>query len=143
MVLVTSTVTFPVGFRFYVPDPKLADWSKQDKALKRQGVAKKHRPKKPNPDHINYPTKQALALEILREFTRYFPDFKIKSVLADALYGTTEFMDNALKITKNAQIVSQLRSNQIVASKNSKARVDTYFKRQKSVEVQLTIRGGW
>ena len=142
MVLVTNTVTFPVGFKFYVPDPKLAVWSKQDKKLKRQGVAKKLRPKRPNPDHVNYPTKQALALEMLREFTTSFPDFKIKSVLADALYGTSLFMDEAKIITHHAQIVSQLRSNQIVASKNSKARVNTYFKRQKGTEIQLIIRGG-
>ena len=142
MVLVTSKVTFPLGFRFYVPDPKLAEWSKKDKMLQRQGVAKKYRPKRPEPDHVNYPTKQALALDMLREFTAAFPDFKIKSVLADALYGTADFMDKAEIITNYAQIVSQLRSNQRVASKSTAARVDTYFHRQKSVELQLSIRGG-
>ena len=142
MVLVTSTVTFPVGFRFYVPDPKLAVWSKQDKVLQQQGIAKKYRPKRPKPDHVNYPTKQALALKMLREFTTSFPDFNIVSVLADALYGTEYFMDEAEIITNHAQIVSQLRSNQIVASRNLKSRVDIYFNRQKSVELQLTIRGG-
>ncbi len=94
------------------------------------------------PDHVNYPTKQALALEMLREFTTAFPNFKIKSVLADALYGTADFMDKAEEITHHAQIVSQLRTNQRVSSKNSKARVDTYFNRQKGVELQLSIRGG-
>ena len=142
IVLVTSTVTFPVGFRFYVPDPKLAVWSKQDKELQRQGVAKKDRPKRPEPDHNNYPTKQAISLEMLREFTTSFPELKIKSVLADALYGASDFMDEAETISNGAQIVSQLRTNQIVANKNSKARVDIYFNRQQSVELQLTIRGG-
>ncbi len=142
MVLVTDTVTFPVGFRFYTPDPNLAIWSKRDKELQRQGIAKKERPQRPMPDHVNYPTKQALALEMLREFTTAFPNFKIKSVLADALYGTADFMDKAEEITHHAQIVTQLRTNQRVSSKNSKARVDTYFNRQKGVELQLSIRGG-
>ncbi|KAA0446239.1 MAG: transposase [Candidatus Thioglobus sp.] len=79
---------------------------------------------------------------MLRQFTTSFPEFKIKSVLADALYGASDFMDEAETISNGAQIVSQLRTNQIVASKNSKARVDIYFNRQQSVELQLTIRGG-
>jgi SRSO17 transposase len=54
-----------------------------------------------------YPTKQRLALEMLREFVAAFPGIKIKSVLADALYGTGNFMDNASTITGGAQVVSQ------------------------------------
>ena len=142
MVFITGKITVPVGFRFYVPDPKLAEWSKLDTQLKRKGIAKKNRPKRPIPDHVHYPTKQGLALEMLKDFTQWFPDIKIKSVLADALYGTGEFMDKASRITKQAQIVSQLRTDQIVASKNSKVRVDVYFRRQKGIEVQLAIRGG-
>ena len=142
MVFITGKITVLVGFRFYVPDPKLAEWSKLDTQLKRKGIAKKNRPKRPIPDHVHYPTKQGLALEMLKDFTQWFPDIKIKSVLADALYGTGEFMDKASRITKQAQIVSQLRTDQIVASKNSKVRVDVYFRRQKGIEVQLAIRGG-
>lgn len=69
-------------------------------------------------DLTKYPTKQMLALDMLREFVTAFPDIKIKSVLADALYGTDEFMDKASAITSGAQVVSELRSNQRIASKN-------------------------
>ena len=71
-----------------------------------------------------------------------FPEVKIKGVLADALYGTGEFMEKASAITGKAQVVSQLRSNQKVASRNSEATVKEYFSRQKGVETQLVIRGG-
>ena len=142
MVLVTDTITFPVGFRFFVPDPALSAWRKQDKQLKQKGVAKRDRPKRPTPDHHHYPTMQALALEMVQEFVGAFAEVKIKGVLADALYGTGEFMEKASAITGGAQVVSQLRSVQKVASRNSEATVREYFARQKGVETQLIIRGG-
>ena len=53
---VTDRVTFPVGFKFYMPDPVLAARRKADEKLRRQGVPKKKRPICPEPDS-EYPTK--------------------------------------------------------------------------------------
>ena len=143
MVLVTDIATFPVGFRFYVPDPALSVWRKKDKLLRKQGVQKKDRPARPQPDHVRYPTMQSLTLDMLQEFVDAFPKITIKGVLADALYGTGDFMDKAAKITGGAQIISQLRSNQKVANRsNSEVNLRAYFARQKGVETQLIIRGG-
>ena len=62
IVLVTEIATFPVGFRFYVPDPVLSTWRKKDKSLRKQGIQKKQRPARPEPDHARYPTMQSLTL---------------------------------------------------------------------------------
>ena len=140
MVLVTDIATFPVDFRFHTPDPELVKWRKQDKRLRESGIAKKDRPKSPEPDHCRYPTKQSLAVDMVQAFVKNFPEFTIKGVLADALYGTGDFMDRVEQIT-GAQVISQIRSNQIVSSRNSKARVDAMFARQKGVESTLTVRG--
>jgi len=56
LIVVSDTVTFPVGFCFYTPDPKLRQWKQQNKKLKSQGVAKKDRPKRPEPNPAD-PTK--------------------------------------------------------------------------------------
>ncbi|UYM14545.1 hypothetical protein [Endozoicomonas euniceicola] len=48
MVLVTEIATFPVGFRFYVPDPALSAWRKKDKSLRKQGVRTKSDLRAPN-----------------------------------------------------------------------------------------------
>jgi hypothetical protein len=141
MVLVTDLVTFPVSFRWYRPDPKLTAWRKENKRLKRQGVPRDERPSQPKPDP-DYPTKQSLALAMVEEFTGWFPDVTVKATLADALYGTGEFMDKASAVTDNAQVVSQLRSNQLVFSRGRKVALSDYFARQAGVETQLTIRGG-
>lgn len=141
MVLVTDIATFPVGFRFFTPDPELTKWRKQDKRLRQKGVTKKDRPKSPLPDHCRYPTMQALAIDMVQDFVNSFPEIAIKGVLADALYGTGEFMDQIAQITGGAQVVSQIRSNQIVSNRNSKARVDAMFARQRGVESSLTVRG--
>lgn len=142
MVLVTDIATFPVGFRFYTPDPRLAAWRQQDKELKKNGIAKKLRPKRPEPNHADFPTLQSLALAMVKEFVEQFPEVTVKGVLADALYGTGKFMDDAAACAGQAQVVSQLRSNQKVASKNSEATLSDYFARQAGVEKQLIIRGG-
>ena len=65
LVLVTPTISIPVGFAFYQPAPELSAWYKKDKALKKQGVPKKQRPSQP-PANPHYPTKQALALRLVR-----------------------------------------------------------------------------
>ena len=140
MVLVTDIATFPVDFRFYTPDPALTQWRKEDKHLRQKGIAKKDRPKAPEPDHYRYPTRQALAINMLQAFIKNFPEITIKGVLADALYGTGDFMDRAAQIT-GAQVISQLKSNQTVSNRNSQARVDAMFARKRGVESKLKVRG--
>jgi hypothetical protein len=140
LVLVSDLVTFPVAFRWYVPDPALSAWHKENRRLKGLGVPASQRPARPAPDP-NYPTKQALALDMVREFTQCFPGVAIKAVLADALYGGGEFMDQASATTANAQVVSQLRGNQLVISRGRKVALSTYFSRQAGVETPLVIRG--
>lgn len=142
MVLITDLVTFPIGFQFYVPDPVLSAWRKKDKKLKRQGIATKERPKAPKPNDLDHPKKQDIALAMLQGFVEDFAEIKITAVLADALYGTQDFMDKASLITNKSQVISQLRGNQIVSSKNSTASLEVYFARQKGVKCELVIRGG-
>ncbi|WP_221894338.1 hypothetical protein [Bathymodiolus japonicus methanotrophic gill symbiont] len=109
--LVTSSITVPVGFFFYMPDPALKQWDKEDKRLKKSGIAKKDRPIKPERDSA-YPTKTEIALGLLKEFKVAHSLIKIKGVLADALYGEKAFMDEAAKESGGSQVISQLRKNQ-------------------------------
>ena len=41
LLLVTQSVTFPVGFAFYRPDPALSAWTKENKRLKKRVWQKK------------------------------------------------------------------------------------------------------
>ena len=69
LLLITPQVTLPVGFVFYMPDPALTAWTKQNKQLKKAGVPAKARPPKPAPN-ADYPSKQELALGVLRQFRK-------------------------------------------------------------------------
>ena len=142
LLLVTQSVTFPVGFAFYMPDPILTAWTKEDKHLKKVGVAKKDRPIQPERDNL-YPTKTQLALRLLQVFKDTHGDIKINAVLADALYGETGFMDAASRIFDSAQVISQLRENQNIEYKGKKRNLKAYFNSiNKGVEVTLRVRGG-
>ena len=55
LLLVTDTVTLPVGVEFSMPDPALTAWTQADKRLRKQGVAKKERPAKPSPHLVLQP----------------------------------------------------------------------------------------
>jgi hypothetical protein len=59
LLLVTQTITLPVGFAFYRPDQALTAWRKEDKRLKKSGMAKKDRPVQPVRDSM-HPTKTQL-----------------------------------------------------------------------------------
>lgn len=142
LILVTDTVTIPVGFRFYVPDPALKAWKKINKDEKKSGVPMRERTKKPEPNP-KYPSKKALALQLLSKFAKDHPEIQIQCVLADALYGDADFMDEASKVTSCPQIISQLRSNQLVRNRSGKnTGLKSYFARTDGVECKLLIRGG-
>src|SRR5437879_2823116 len=75
LVLVTAKISLPVGFVFYQPAPELSAWYKKDKTLRKLGVPKAQRPRKPAPNP-RYPTKQQLALHLLEAFKAHYPDIK-------------------------------------------------------------------
>jgi hypothetical protein len=142
LLLVTQSVTFPVGFAFYMPDPTLTAWVKEDNRLKKEGMAKKDRPVRPERDSL-YPTKTQLALRLLQEFKDTHGAIKINAVLADALYGEAIFMDAASRIFDGSQVISQLRENQNIDYKGKKKNLKGYFNSiNKGVEVTLRVRGG-
>jgi hypothetical protein len=141
LLLVTPIITIPVGFWFYLPDPALTAWYKREKELKEKGVSKAERPSKPvrNPD---YPTKQEIGLKLLEQFRTYHPEIRVKVIDADALYGTSDFMEKASKIFGGVQVISQLRSNQIIHYRNKRMSVREYFAKHPGVAQKITIRGG-
>lgn len=141
LLLVTPKVTIPVGVEFYMPDPVLTAWNKEDKRLRKRGVAKKKRPFKP-PKDPSYPTKPEIALRLLEEFHTAFPQIAVQCVLADNLYGTGGFLDQASAIFGGVQVISKLRKNQKVRFQGKTLSVTTFFTRYPGVAQQLCIRGG-
>ncbi len=140
VVLITPQITIPVGFSFYMPDPELSAWCKQDKKLRKSGIPRKKRPSKPLKNK-NYPTMQEIALNLLEEFKSYHPNIEIKSIFADALYGTGEFLDKASKIFDGVQVISQLRNNQNICYKNRKQSVSKYFSKHTGASQTIKVRG--
>jgi hypothetical protein len=141
LLLVSDSVTIPVGFSFYRPDPARTAWNKENKALKKRGVPKRNRPPEP-PRNPAYPTKVELALRLLKEFQQWHPTVEVKAILADALYGAAEFVDRASAIFGGVQVASQLRSNQKIHFRGRGLAVEEFFRRYPGVPVKLRIRGG-
>lgn len=141
LVLVTPKITIPVGFKFYMPDPAMTEWNRKNKALKKLGVPAKLRPPKPARNE-NYPTKQELALCLLKQFREDHPEVKIRCIVADALYGTQLFLDTASRIYGGIQVISQLRLDQNVLFMKRKTTVEHYFAKHPGTPQPITIRGG-
>lgn len=141
LVLVTPTITIPVGFLFYMPDPELTEWNKLNKKLKKQGVSAKKRPPKPAKNE-KYSTKQEIALSLLKQFRSYHRGIQIQCILGDNLYGTAEFMDKASNIFDDIQTISQLRNNQNILFRGRKMSVSEYFSKYPGTPLKIRIRGG-
>jgi hypothetical protein len=141
LLFVTPKISIPVGFAFYQPAPELSAWYKKEKALKKQGVPKQQRPSQP-PANPLYPTKQALALGLLGQFTTQHPDFKVTCITADALYGTALFVDGASALFGGVQVISQIRSNQKVRPHKHEQNVPDYFAPHPGTPHTIRIRGG-
>ncbi|MCP4754316.1 MAG: transposase, partial [Proteobacteria bacterium] len=138
---ITDSISIPVGFDFYEPDPELKAWKKNDKKLRKNGVSKKHRPPelKRNP---NYPTVPEIALALLRQFRSDHLSIRIDCILADALYGTRAFLDEASAIFGGVQVISQIKKNQNVLFRGKKIHGKRYFSSYPGVNQAARVRGG-
>ena len=141
LLLVTPKISIPVGFAFYQPAPEFSAWYKQDKALKKQGVATQQRPPKP-PANPAYPTKQQLALRLLERFHAQHPTLRVPCIMADALYGTAPFVDGASVTFGGVQVLSQIRSHQKVRVHKREQHVADYFATHPGTPHTIRIRGG-
>jgi len=54
-------------------------------------------------------------ITLFKEFKFYHSEIKVKAVLADALYGNGIFMNQAMAIFTNVQVISQLQKSQKVS----------------------------
>lgn len=141
LILITEKVTIPVGFAFYEPDPEYRKWKKRDKELKKLGTPKKDRPKKPELDP-SYPTQIQVALNLLMDFEKNYPQIKINAILADALYGAKNFVKPASELFGGVQVVSQIKTNQKIKHRKRYISVKQYFEWNPGVEREIQIRGG-
>jgi len=140
LVLVTAKFTIPVGYEFYQPDPDYTQWAKQEKNLKKQKVPASVRPKKPAKNPA-YPTKQEIALTLLKQFASFCPFVKVKAILADSLYGSADFMARVNEVFAESQAISQLHHNQKVHFRGKVWHLDEYFKAYPGVSKTVSVRG--
>src|SRR4029453_9390093 len=141
LVLVTPKISIPVGVVFYQPAPEISAWYKTDKALKKQGVPPKQRPRKPAPNPQS-PSKEQLALGLLASFKTQHPDVRIHAVMADALYGTATFVDGASALFRGGQVISHSRSNRNIRVGQRAQPVADSFAPHPGTPYSIRIRGG-
>lgn len=149
--IVTPIFTIPIGFRFYRPDPKHSAWKSKDKKLKRKGIAKKNRPKEPKYNYLRYPTKNQIAIKLLKKAKTLLSkiekkqkkSIKVVSVLADAAYLSKKVSAEIKNIFPKCQFVSQLKKSQICWNKNGvRKTLDEYFSNLPAIKTLIKIRGG-
>lgn len=140
LLFVCEKITLPVGFYFYEPDPRKIAWRKEDARLRKNKVEKKYRPIEPEVDS-DYPSKKILALKLLSDFATSFFDIKIKAVLADTAYGTLDFMEGSATITKQEQVISQIKKTQLLVVNNKEITVEAFFKNYHGKTEKIKLRG--
>ena len=146
--LVTKYITIPVGFRFYVPCPKLKEWAEKDKEireLKKQGFenldgSKLRRPEKPERS-TNHPSKNMIAEELIKEFKDKFPNIEVISVSFDSGYCSGESVAAYEKIFPKAVVVTEVACSINVSDKRRTSRIDEYFKSIPAKKERIKIRG--
>ena len=114
-------------------------WRKEEKRLKDKNIEKKYRPPMPEEDP-HYPNKKVVALKLLTDFMSFFSQIRIKAVAADAFYGTKDFMEEAARITKQKQVISQIKKNQLINVNGRNVAVDVFFKNYLGKTEQTTLR---
>ena len=82
-----------------------------------------------------------LGIELLKKFKVDFPKFRVKAVLADALYGSKNFADDVDRTYPKSQFVSQLKSDQLIFSRGRKVSVKRYFENKNGLKTTMRLRG--
>jgi hypothetical protein len=141
LLLVTQTISIPVGIEFYMPDPALTAWNAEDKRLKKRGIPKKQRPAKPK-KNIDYPTIPEIALLLLEAFHTAFPALDIRCILAENLYGTDAFMEKASTIFGGVQVIGKLKKSQNLRFQGKTMKLHAFFTQYPGVKQTIRIRGG-
>lgn len=140
LLFVSETITIPVGFKFYKPDPKKQAWNKEDERLRSQHVPKSKRPPQP-PEDPNFPSKITIAHQLISDFQTHFPEITITSASADAAYGSSNFFTEVNQTYPNVQTISQLKSNQNVLYKGMWKPISEVMDAMTPLISTLTIRG--
>jgi len=141
LLLVTQSVTFPVGFAFYMPDPMLTAWVKEDKRLKKEGMAKKERPF--NQSAMAFILQKRSLPCVCCKLSR-MPTATLKS---KPFWQMPCMVKPALWIKPRrysmaAKSLASLRENQNIEYKGKKRNLKNYFNTtNKGVEV--TFAGAW
>jgi len=139
LLLVTESLSIPVGFSFYEPDPAMSAWRREDQRLRKDGVKKKFRP--PMPERgSDYPTKIAVALKLIESFCKSFSFIRIKAAMADAFYGTKEFFDGASKSTGQPQVISQIKKTQMINVNGQFVQVEKFFENYAGKTEEIAFR---
>ena len=141
LLLVTRTISLPVGVEFYMPDPDRTAWNRTEKQLKKQGVPKKERPSKPKKNPA-YPTIPEVALQLMETFHSAFPAVAIQCVVADNLYGTNTFLERASALFGDVQVICKLKKSQNLRFRGKTINLTTFFTRYPGVKQTIRLRGG-
>jgi hypothetical protein len=147
--VVTPVITIPIWFWYYRPDPVYASWEKNDKKLRKK-VSKKNRPKAPERDFEKYPSRNGIAVLLLKKAQDIIfnisiatcQPIKVSSILADAAYLSKEVTKGAKKAFPKSPLVSQLKKNQLCHNKTSKKKpISEYFANMAAKKDIIKIRG--
>jgi len=141
LLLVTRTISIPVGIEFYMPDPALTAWNVEDKQVKKRGIPKQQRPAKPK-KNPHYPTMSEIAVQLLEAFHTRFPEVTIQCVLADNLYGTDTFMEKASAIFGGVQVICTLKKHQNLRFQGKTMKLPDFFTQYPGVKQTIRRRGG-
>jgi len=141
LILVTKKISIPVGFAFFESDPELLKWKKTIKEMQNNKIKKSEYPKMPD-KNPKYPTRLEILENLISDFKKNFDDFLMKGILFDAAYLSKNIIQKLSNIYPNKQIISQIRSNQMISDnlKNFKT-VEEYFSKKKKKQISLKKRG--
>jgi hypothetical protein len=141
LVVVTPTISLPVGCTFYQPAPELSAWDKQEKALKKPGIPTPPRLPQP-PPHPRSPTQPQLALRWLAQGTMDHPGIRGHWIVADALSGTAPCVAGASALFGGVPGISQARSHQHIQGQQREQHLTDSLAAHPGTPQPLRLRGG-
>lgn len=81
-------------------------------------------------------------MSLLKHFQADYPTFKVKAIIADAWYGTADFLDKASTQFGGIQVISQIRRNHNLRDRGNTKSVKPFVSQYATISQKWLIRGG-
>lgn len=148
--VITKSLTVPIFFKFYRPDPRVSEYNRLLKKAKTNKLDKSEYPRIVTRNNKKYPTRHEIFITLIERTISTLNKFekilgypiRVKTITADNGYVSKKVICRITKLLPNTQFVARMKKSQNIREPKTgkELNVEKYFNTQKSRAFKETLK---